>query len=59
MRLNAATTSKLNELVVLLNGDKQVVKRLVLAAMSRYPNHTAAWYVEKVISDLTRDRGMR
>ncbi|HIK15311.1 MAG TPA: hypothetical protein IGS53_08515 [Leptolyngbyaceae cyanobacterium M33_DOE_097] len=59
MRLNAATTSKLNELVVLLNGDKQAVKRLVLAAMSRYPHHPAAWYVEKVMSDLTRDRGVR
>jgi hypothetical protein len=46
----------LQKIVSLLNGDRSAAKRLVGGVMQRYPGHRAQWYLEKVITDLERDR---
>jgi hypothetical protein len=40
----------------LLNGDIRTGYRLVVAARKQYPRKSEAWYWEKVIFDLERDR---
>ncbi|MBD2388813.1 hypothetical protein [Cylindrospermum sp. FACHB-282] len=44
------------DLLVLLKGDAATARRLLNGACQRYPGRTEIWYLEKVISDLERDR---
>jgi hypothetical protein len=44
------------QLVRLLREDRQAADRLVKSAELKHPGHSADWYVEKVIYDLSRDR---
>ncbi|RUT01719.1 hypothetical protein DSM106972_063420 [Dulcicalothrix desertica PCC 7102] len=51
-------SSKLRtQLLTLLHRDIQGINRLLNQAKFKYPNRTNNWYAEKVIYDLTRDRG--
>jgi hypothetical protein len=45
------------QLLTLLHKDVQAANRLLTQAKFKYPNRTTTWYAEKVIYDLTRDRG--
>ncbi len=45
------------QLLTLLHRDIQGINRLLNQAKFKYPNRTNNWYAEKVIYDLTRDRG--
>ena len=45
-----------DELLALVNRNQDVADRLLSAAKARYPGHSEAWYLEKVIYDLKRDR---
>lgn len=45
------------QLLSLLHRDIQAINRLLNQAKFKYPNRTNNWYAEKVIYDLTRDRG--
>ncbi|PLZ95293.1 hypothetical protein CEN50_22820 [Fischerella thermalis CCMEE 5268] len=44
------------KLINLLNGDKDICKRLIDAAKRKYPGQSEHWYWEKVTEDLLRDR---
>jgi hypothetical protein len=44
------------DLLVLLKNDVPTARRLLNGACHRYPGRTEIWYLEKVISDLERDR---
>ncbi|OKH54301.1 hypothetical protein NIES2101_08060 [Calothrix sp. HK-06] len=46
-----------SQLLSLLHRDIQGINRLLNQAKFKYPNRTNNWYAEKVIYDLTRDRG--
>jgi hypothetical protein len=59
---NIVTIEKVNsklraQLLTLLHRDIQGINRLLNQAKFKYPNRTNNWYAEKVIYDLTRDRG--
>ncbi|BAZ09345.1 hypothetical protein NIES4071_11530 [Calothrix sp. NIES-4071] len=45
------------QLLTLLHRDIPGINRLLNQAKFKYPNRTNNWYAEKVIYDLTRDRG--
>lgn len=47
----------IQHLLRLLQGDRAALKRLVNAAIAKYPGKPAAWYLEKVTHDLERERG--
>lgn len=44
-----------NKLLMIV-GDKKVAERLIKQLRSKYPDETEAWYWEKAIYDLERDR---
>ncbi len=46
----------INRILVLLNGDKTTLQRLVDSATARHPGKPQKWYLEKIIFDLERDR---
>jgi hypothetical protein len=57
---NTTTRDRLREqLLVLVNRDEALADRLIASAESQYPGHSEGWYLEKVIHDLERDRGVR
>ncbi len=41
-----------------LRGDREQAKRLLKQAKLRYPGKSERWYIEKVLYDLGRDRGV-
>ncbi|MDZ8096400.1 MAG: hypothetical protein RMZ42_31355 [Nostoc sp. DedQUE05] len=45
-----------SQLLVMLQGDATSAERLLLHASNAYPGKQYGWYLEKVISDLERDR---
>ena len=53
-----ASRSLQHKLLLLLHEDQRAAERLVQQATFRYPGKTADWYLEKVIYDLQRDRGV-
>jgi len=46
----------IDRLLILLNYDKATLKRLVNNAISRYPNQSAIWYLERVIFEVLQER---
>jgi hypothetical protein len=56
--LNQANRSLQRKLLLLLHEDHQAAERLVQQASFRYPGKSPDWYLEKVIYDLHRDRGI-
>ncbi|MBF2064893.1 MAG: hypothetical protein IGS39_10805 [Calothrix sp. C42_A2020_038] len=59
---NTLTIDQINgklrtQLLSLLHRDIPAANRLLTQAKFKYPNRTTNWYAEKVIYDLTRDRG--
>lgn len=44
------------QLLIMLNGDKNAALRLLRSARQNNPGRTYLWYHEKVIRDLERDR---
>lgn len=53
-----ANRSLRRKLLLLLHEDQQAAERLVQQATFKYPGKSADWYLEKVIYDLQRDRGV-
>jgi hypothetical protein len=47
---------QLQQLVTLMQGDRQAVKRLVQASITRHPNKSANWHLDTVKQQLERDR---
>ncbi|MEO1132985.1 MAG: hypothetical protein AAFX40_09800 [Cyanobacteria bacterium J06639_1] len=46
------------DLIQAAGGDKKLAKRMIERAKLKYPDKSESWYVEKVIYDLGRDRGV-
>lgn len=46
------------DLLQAAGGDKRLAKRLLEQARLKYPDKSDSWYIEKVIYDLGRDRGV-
>lgn len=46
------------DLIQAAGGDKRLAQRLLDRAKLKYPGKSDSWYVEKVIYDLGRDRGV-
>lgn len=46
------------DLLEAANGNKELARRLLIQARAKYPDKSERWYVEKVIYDLNRDRGI-
>jgi hypothetical protein len=53
-----ANRSLQRKLLLLLHEDHHAAERLVQQASFRYPGKSPDWYLEKVIYDLQRDRGI-
>ena len=53
-----ANRSLQRKLMLLLHEDHRAAERLIQQATLKYPGKSADWYLEKVIYDLQRDRGV-
>ena len=52
----SVSSPKRSELLTLLNGDQSTAQRLLTHAKQSNPYQSEEWYLEKVISDILRDR---
>jgi hypothetical protein len=57
LNINQVNGKLRGQLLTLLHKDVEAANRLLTQAKFKYPNRTTNWYAEKVIYDLTRDRG--
>lgn len=55
---NGERTSLDRDLIQAARGDRKLAQRMLEQAKLKYPGKSESWYIEKVIYDLGRDRGV-